>query len=287
MRTQWNDAEDEALHGLPWMAQLVYLRAIRPYMDYASGVVGIKRGVSLKSIAEMLHVEHGQGRRDYGDPTPKAVRYALELLERAGLIVRIGADRSLVFKLPMADTDQSVSEKWGRRGADVGQTRQGRPESSNDKGSQEKQGRRGADHEPEKWGTPPVSGIREIPDTSELMEMDRAPQAENRSRGSRLSILALPDDWRSFVTTTRADLDPDVCWEKFRDYWVAVPGQKGSKLDWLATWRNFIRSEHPHRINGHETHRKPGQPPRTAAERGEAFGAECWGRIAAQRAEVD
>jgi hypothetical protein len=28
---------------------------------------------------------------------------------------------------------------------------------------------------------------------------------------------------------------------KFRDYWVGVPGQKGVKLDWPATWRNWIR----------------------------------------------
>lgn len=30
--------------------------------------------------------------------------------------------------------------------------------------------------------------------------------------------------------------------EKFRDYWISVPGQKGIKLDWDATWRNHIRN---------------------------------------------
>ena len=29
---------------------------------------------------------------------------------------------------------------------------------------------------------------------------------------------------------------------KFRDYWKAVPGQKGIKLDWDATWRNWLRN---------------------------------------------
>jgi uncharacterized protein YdaU (DUF1376 family) len=29
----------------------------------------------------------------------------------------------------------------------------------------------------------------------------------------------------------------------FRDYWISVPGAKGCKLDWLATWRNWIRKE--------------------------------------------
>lgn len=28
---------------------------------------------------------------------------------------------------------------------------------------------------------------------------------------------------------------------KFHDYWVAQPGQKGVKRDWVATWRNWLR----------------------------------------------
>jgi hypothetical protein len=29
----------------------------------------------------------------------------------------------------------------------------------------------------------------------------------------------------------------------FMDYWVAVAGQKGTKLDWDATWRNWMRRQ--------------------------------------------
>jgi hypothetical protein len=29
--------------------------------------------------------------------------------------------------------------------------------------------------------------------------------------------------------------------EKFRDYWSAQPGQRGVKVDWQATWRNWVR----------------------------------------------
>lgn len=28
--------------------------------------------------------------------------------------------------------------------------------------------------------------------------------------------------------------------ERFKNYWLGVPGQKGIKLDWQATWRNWI-----------------------------------------------
>ena len=33
--------------------------------------------------------------------------------------------------------------------------------------------------------------------------------------------------------------------EKFRDHWTALPGQRGVKADWLATWRNWCRNEKP------------------------------------------
>ena len=29
--------------------------------------------------------------------------------------------------------------------------------------------------------------------------------------------------------------------DKFRDYWLGVPGAKGRKVDWASTWRNWIR----------------------------------------------
>jgi hypothetical protein len=32
---------------------------------------------------------------------------------------------------------------------------------------------------------------------------------------------------------------------KFRDYWNSQPGQKGVKLDWPATWRNWCRNAKP------------------------------------------
>lgn len=39
---------------------------------------------------------------------------------------------------------------------------------------------------------------------------------------------------------TRQEIEEEA--DQFRDYWIAQPGGKGVKLDWLATWRNWIRS---------------------------------------------
>ena len=62
-------------------------------------------------------------------------------------------------------------------------------------------------------------------------------------KGTRIA-----DDWEPdeagivFATATLGS--PQAAWrevEKFRDYWRSVPGPRGVKLDWLATWRNWIR----------------------------------------------
>ena len=41
--------------------------------------------------------------------------------------------------------------------------------------------------------------------------------------------------------------------EKFRDFWIAKPGQQGIKLDWSATWRNWCR-------RAAEQHGHPAEP---------------------------
>lgn len=53
----------------------------------------------------------------------------------------------------------------------------------------------------------------------------------------------LPDDWRAFCQQDRPDLNADRVAAKFADYWHGKPGKSGTKADWLATWRNWVREE--------------------------------------------
>lgn len=55
---------------------------------------------------------------------------------------------------------------------------------------------------------------------------------------------ALPDEWATWAKAKRPDLDPVNVGERFADFWHAVPGAKGKKTDWPATWRNWVRNEH-------------------------------------------
>ena len=112
--------EDEALQGLPWAQQLIYLRALRPYMDYATGIVGLRRGISRRSLRETLYVEPERGRHRSAAPYPteSAVRNALAGLERAGLIEQIESYGRLVFRCQLALVDQSARNMSGRGTAD-------------------------------------------------------------------------------------------------------------------------------------------------------------------------
>ncbi len=114
------DEELELLREKPWSAQLIYLRAIRPYMDYSTGIVGLRRGISRQSIAEELSVPGQQGRHHARRvvPSAKEIRYGLDLLKKGGLIDQIPVDKKLVFRLPYAQMDQSVQNMRGRRGAE-------------------------------------------------------------------------------------------------------------------------------------------------------------------------
>jgi len=105
-----NLEELSALSGLPHLQQLLYLRGIRPYVDYQSSLVGIKRGVSYQSFAEALYIEPHQGIKG-GSPSKDQLRRALKGLERAGLLEIQSLERKLVFKCLLVNEYYSGQNK--------------------------------------------------------------------------------------------------------------------------------------------------------------------------------
>lgn len=76
-----------------------------------------------------------------------------------------------------------------------------------------------------------------------LKNGDGSKKLNGSKRGSRLdSDWMLPKDWGEWALNegmgTEKVLEQE---EVFRDYWIARPGMQGVKLDWQATWRNWIR----------------------------------------------
>ncbi|WP_395449917.1 YdaU family protein [Aminobacter sp. UC22_36] len=77
------------------------------------------------------------------------------------------------------------------------------------------------------------------------------PAGSSKKRGCRLR----PDFCPDMADAHKAGLSLDEAGreaEKFRDYWISQAGQKGVKLDWAATWRNWCR---------HAAERRPRSPP--------------------------
>lgn len=117
-------------------------------------------------------------------------------------------------------------------------------------------------HSPQ--GTPPGSplgsplGNPRLPSHPLPKEEKNPPRpsvaAPPRKRGTRI-----PDDFSvtaDMVIWARENVprvDGRTETENFIDYWTAKPGKDGEKLDWIATWRRWMRTaqDRPARANGH------------------------------------
>ncbi len=68
-------------------------------------------------------------------------------------------------------------------------------------------------------------------------------KASSPKRGSRLSPdFVLPVEWREWAVSEGLDVSQAEAESlKFRDYWIAKSGREAAKLDWFATWRNWVR----------------------------------------------
>lgn len=77
-------------------------------------------------------------------------------------------------------------------------------------------------------------------------EQEQEQKKEIRPRsptGSRLPAdWELPEDWSNWGKGKRPELDIAAEGEKFRDFWHSKAGKDARKVDWKATWRNWIRN---------------------------------------------
>lgn len=81
------------------------------------------------------------------------------------------------------------------------------------------------------------------PPNHKPLTTNQEPQTSVRPRASRLAQdWVLPDEWEAWAKEARPDLDVKDVADRFKDFWVAKAGKDGSKLDWQATWRNWVRN---------------------------------------------
>jgi hypothetical protein len=113
-----------------------------------------------------------------------------------------------------------------------------------------------------------------IPDSLLLNPSSLIPEIEaekkEKVRKPKATATRLPTDWKpsdediEFCRHESPHLDAKKVGEKFRDYWIAKGGKDALKIDWSATWRNWVRQE---RIQP-QARGSPPQAFKTSAEKG-------------------
>jgi len=113
--------------------------------------------------------------------------------------------------------------------------------------------------DPRTWFTPergsPPNVVHPTPERRSpitIIEPSIEPSVNQEQGGHRSRVSSLPADWsltdeyRQSAESVRPDWPAghaETVAASFRDYWISQPGAKGVKLDWLATWRNWCRSD--------------------------------------------
>lgn len=105
--------------------------------------------------------------------------------------------------------------------------------------------------------------------TAEHQPLEKTPSKKsvNRTRGSRLpEPFILTAQMRAYAAEKRPHVDVIEETEKFVNHFRGAAGAKGVKLDWLATWRNWIlNSDRFGGRNGNGTHKPTSERERQAA----------------------
>jgi uncharacterized protein YdaU (DUF1376 family) len=105
-------------------------------------------------------------------------------------------------------------------------------------------GKRGA---AKRWSTPTNGEPNSPPNATPIATNNHKPITNNHiktQRGTRLPTdWVLPDSWKTWAEAERQDLNIRTVADSFKDFWISKPGAGGVKLNWEATWRNWVRSQ--------------------------------------------
>lgn len=86
-------------------------------------------------------------------------------------------------------------------------------------------------------------------DKEEERDEDNSPDGDSPKKSSSPKATRLPANWQpddlllAWAKSVRPDLNLHDTTERFRDYWTAKAGKDAAKLDWTATYRNWVRNE--------------------------------------------
>jgi hypothetical protein len=97
---------------------------------------------------------------------------------------------------------------------------------------------------------PEQTPSKPLPDTDTDTDLDTTPPKGGvaRKRASRLQEdFQVTPEMKQWAAGKAPSIDLGLETEKFVNYWGAKSGKDATKLDWVATWRNWILNAHPPR----------------------------------------
>jgi hypothetical protein len=128
---------------------------------------------------------------------------------------------------------------WGWRIVNYGKYRSIRSEEDRRTQNRAAQERwRNKQNKPRK--PPSAQAEAEAEAEAEALKKDHSTRKPSAERGTRLTdAWQLTEELRGFASDL--GLEPQQMRDEFVDYWTAVPGSKGLKLDWAKTFKNRCR----------------------------------------------
>lgn len=156
--------------------------------------------------------------------------------------------------LVLPDFDKHNGQSAKRRAQDADRKREVRKESALEAdGMRTREEKRREEKKKDQEQVPPASPTAAAPAVD--------PAEQGTAKAPRRQGTRLPDDWRpspeliAAVREERPDVDLRTETAKFRDHWHAKAGKDATKLDWDATYRNWIRNAR--RPTGFSQHAAP------------------------------
>ena len=174
--------------------------------------------------------------------TTEAEEAALTALFEVGMWVNMPGGMAEIHDFLEHQTSAALTRKRrdaGRKGAERRWQNDGKPNAvANGKPNTVANGKTMAsanaeEKRREEIYTPSIEGVGDSADAP-------APS----KRGTRLpDTFTITADMLTWAATHAPGVDVEIASAKFVDYWRAQPGQRGVKVDWIATWRNWLRRE--------------------------------------------
>lgn len=178
--------------------------------------------------------------RQCGLASPKVFSDYLETLIEDGKIVRRGGG----LWNNRVEKEFEFREKNSEQSSEAASARWGKSNKNNDRNMRPHSDRN-------------ATAMRKPEARSQIEKRDTNVSPKKRA-GERLSADWLPSQADIDFAKDQGLADHDIEREaaKFRDYWLAKTGQGATKLDWAATWRNWVRNA-PRRPPGPSKADKP------------------------------